>query len=130
MTIASYSFGQALWTMFIFFGWVLFFWLLFVVLGDLFRRHDISGWGKAGWTIFVIVLPFIGIFAYLIAQGHGMADRQEARAQGFAQQSYAAGPGDGASSAADQITKAKALLDSGAIDDAEFAKLKASALAG
>ena len=128
--LAAYTFGQVMWTMFVFFAWVLFFWLLFVVFGDLFRRHDISGWGKAGWTIFVIVLPFLGIFVYLIAEGKGMAERNMQRAQAAqtdfdAQVRAAAGQGDPSS----QIANAKKLLDSGAITQDEFDALKQKALA-
>jgi hypothetical protein len=109
---------------------VLFFWLLFVVFADLFSRHDIHGWGKAGWTIFVIVLPFIGIFTYLISQGKGMADRNMQKAQAQQQQmdayiQSAAGSGD---SPTEQIAKGKQLLDSGAITQAEFDQIKAKAL--
>src|ERR1700704_6011074 len=68
----AYTFGQVMWSMLVFFVWILFFWMLFTVLGDLFRRHDISGWAKAGWSVFVIALPFLGIFVYLIAEGKGM----------------------------------------------------------
>ena len=64
--------------MLVFFGWVIWFWILVTVLSDLFRRHDISGWGKVGWTIFVIVLPFLGVFIYLITQGKEMAERRAA----------------------------------------------------
>jgi hypothetical protein len=63
------------WTTFLFFAWVMFFMLLFRVYGDLFSRRDIGGWAKAAWTVFTLVLPFIGVFVYLISQGHGMADR-------------------------------------------------------
>ena len=65
-----------MWTMFVFFMWILWFWLLFTVFGDLFRRHDIGGWGKAGWTLFVIILPFLGVFVYLIVgrEEHGRAE--------------------------------------------------------
>ncbi len=73
--LLGYTFGQAMWTMFVFFVWILWFWLLFTVFGDLFRRHDISGWAKAAWTFFVIILPFLGIFIYLIAEGKGMGER-------------------------------------------------------
>ena len=126
----AYTFGQVMWSMLVFFCWVLFFWLLFIVFDDLFSRHDISGWGKAGWTIFVIVLPFIGILVYLIAEGDGMAERRmkEAtadRAQTEAQIQAAVGGGG----AAEQISKAKELLDSGAITQAEYDALKAKALA-
>ena len=129
MPIADYSFGQAMWTMFVFFAWVLFFWLLFVVFGDLFRRHDISGWGKAGWTIFVIVLPFLGVFIYLIVRGSSMHERQLRDAQAQEQQfrTYvqdAAGSG----SSADELTKLADLRDRGVITDAEFQQGKAKVL--
>jgi Short C-terminal domain/Phospholipase_D-nuclease N-terminal len=127
--VLAYSFGQVMWTMLVFFAWVIFFWLLFVVFGDLFRRHDISGWGKAGWTVFVILLPFLGILIYLIAEGKGMGERrledaQQARAQMDTYVRSAAGAGG-----AEEIAKAKSLLDSGAISQAEFDQLKAKALA-
>ena len=127
----AYSFGQVMWTMFVFFAWVIFFWLLFVVFGDLFRRPDISGWGKAGWTVFVILLPFLGILIYLIAEGKGMGERrlqdaQQAQSQMDTYVRSVAGSGSGS---AEEITKAKALLDSGAISQAEFDQLKAKALA-
>ena len=128
--LAAYTFGQAMWTMFVFFMWILWFWLLFTVFGDLFRRHDIGGWGKAGWTLFVIILPFLGVFIYLIAEGRNMGERSMARAQAAQTQmdSYvrsAASSGN----ASEQIAKAKELLDSGAISQAEFDQLKAKALA-
>ena len=126
----AYTFGQAMWTMFVFFAWILFFWLLFVVFGDLFSRHDISGWGKAGWSIFVIVLPFIGIFAYLISQGKQMGERRMAEAQQAQAQmdSYVRSVAAGEDPAA-QIAKAKDLLDKGAISQTEFDQIKAKALA-
>jgi Short C-terminal domain/Phospholipase_D-nuclease N-terminal len=129
--VLAYSFGQVMWTMFVFFAWVIFFWLLFVVFGDLFRRPDISGWGKAGWTVFVILLPFLGILIYLIAEGKGMGERrlqdaQQAQSQMDTYVRSVAGSGSGS---AEEITKAKALLDSGAISQAEFDQLKAKALA-
>ena len=126
----AYQFGQVMWTMLVFFCWVLFFWLLFAVFGDLFRRHDISGWGKFGWSIFVIFLPFLGCFIYLITQGHAMAERnvkdvQAAQSQMDQHIKSVAGAGDPAT----QIAQAKQLLDSGAISQAEFDQLKAKALA-
>jgi NADH:ubiquinone oxidoreductase subunit 6 (subunit J) len=126
---ADYPFLDVLWTMLVFFGWVIWFWILVVVLSDLFRRHDISGWGKAAWTVFVIVLPFLGVLVYLIAQGKELAERrtQDARASqaqfdGYVRDVASAGP-------ADQIAKAKDLLDKGAIDQLEFDQLKRQALA-
>jgi len=130
MLAAGYTFGDVLWSMFVFFAWILFFWMLFAVLGDLFRRHDISGWAKAGWCVFVIVLPFLGIFIYLIAEGKGMGQRSvreaaDAQAQFDAHVRSVAG----SSNSADEIAKAKGLLDSGAITPEEFETLKAKALA-
>jgi hypothetical protein len=78
---ADYPFLDVLWTMIVIFAWVIWFWLLIVVFSDLFRRRDLSGWGKTAWIIFVIVLPYLGVFVYLIAQHQGMADRQAEQAQ-------------------------------------------------
>lgn len=126
--LAAYSFGDVMWTMFVFFAWIIFFWLLFTVFGDLFSRHDISGWAKTGWVVLVLILPYLGIFIYLIANGKSMGERAMQRAQ--AQQSqvdnYVRSVAD---SGADQIAKGKQLLDSGAITQAEFDQLKAKALA-
>ena len=128
--LAAYSFGDVMWTMFVFFVWILFFWLLFGVFGDLFSRHDLSGWAKAGWTILVIILPFLGIFIYLISQGKGMGERAQDRAQAQKTEvddyvrSVAA-----SSSPTEEIAKGKQLLESGAISQAEFDQLKAKALA-
>ena len=129
--LAAYSFGDVMWTMLVFFCWILFFWLLFGVFGDLFSRHDVSGWGKAGWTILVIILPFLGIFVYLIANGRGMGERnvqqaQQAQAQMDAYVRSVATTGD----PTEQIAKGKQLLDSGAISQAEFDQIKQKALAG
>ena len=128
--LAAYTFGQVMWSMFVFFAWILFFWLLFIVFGDLFRRHDISGWGKAAWTIFVIVLPFLGIFVYLIAEGGGMAERnvRQVQADKASMDAYVRSVA-GSTSPSDQIAQAKQLLDSGTITQAEFDQLKARALA-
>ena len=127
---ADYPFLDVFWTMLVFFAWVIWFWLLITVFADLFRRHDVSGWGKAGWTAFVIVLPFLGVFVYLIAQGKHMAERKMADAQAsqaaFDQYVRDVAPASGPS---DQIAKAKQLLDSGAIDAAEFEQIKQKALA-
>jgi phospholipase D-like protein len=128
--VAAYSFGDVMWTMFVFFAWIIFFWLLFTVFGDLFSRHDIGGWAKAGWTLLVLILPYLGIFIYLIANGRSMGERAMERAQ--AQQSqmddYVRSVASSDSSA-DQIAKGKQLLDSGAITQGEFDQLKARALA-
>jgi hypothetical protein len=126
--LLAYDFGDLMWSFLVFFGWIIFFWLLFVVFGDLFSRHDVSGWGKAAWTVFVIVLPFLGVLVYLIANGQGMAQRSADRAQAAQSQAndYIRSVAGGE---AEQIAKAKQLLDSGAITQAEYDQLKAKALA-
>jgi general stress protein CsbA len=127
---ADYPFLNILWSMIIFFAWVAWIWVLIVIIGDLFRRHDTSGWTKALWVVFMIVLPFIGVLAYLIVNGHGMAERSARQAQAQQAQfndyvqSVASNGG-----AASEIEKAKRLLDDGAITQAEFDSLKAKALA-
>jgi len=117
--------------MFVFFLWILFFWLLFTVFGDLFSRHDIGGGAKVLWTIFVIVLPFLGIFIYLIAEGKGMSERnaKKAQAQQAQMDAYVRSVASSSDSSAEQIAKAKELLDAGTITQAEFDQLKAKALA-
>jgi hypothetical protein len=124
----SYPFADAIWTMLIFFVWILWFWMLFTVFGDLFSRHDIGGWAKAGWSVFVIILPFLGVFIYLIAEGKGMGERAAARAQGAQQEADAYIRSVASSGPTDQIAKGKELLDSGAITQAEYDQLKAKAL--
>jgi hypothetical protein len=126
---ADYPFLDVLWTMIVIFAWVIWFWLLIVVFSDLFRRRDISGWGKTAWIIFVIILPYLGVFVYLIAQHQGMADRQAEQAQAAQSQFDDYVKGVAASSGpAGEIEKAKQLLDSGAISQAEYDSLKAKAL--
>ncbi len=128
--LAAYTFGDVMWSMLVFFAWIMFFWLLFIVFGDLFSRHDVGGWAKAGWTIFVIVLPFRGIFIYLIANGKSMGERaaQRAQAQQAQMDDYVRSVATSGSST-DEIARGKELLDSGAITQAEFDQLKAKALA-
>jgi hypothetical protein len=127
---ADYPFLDVMWSMLVFFLWVLWFWLLFTVFGDVFRRHDLSGWGKAGWLIFTIILPFLGVFVYLISQNEGMTQRnlERARAQQARFDDYVRESAGGGGAAA-EIDKAKQLLDSGAITQAEFDAIKQKALA-
>jgi hypothetical protein len=126
---ADYPFLDVMWTMFAFFLWVLWFWLLFTVFGDIFRRHDLSGGGKALWIIFTILLPFLGVFVYLISQGQSMTKRNVEQAQAQRQQfdDYVRETAGGGAAA--EIEKAKTLLDSGAISQAEYDAIKAKALA-
>ena len=130
MLADSYPFLDILWTMLIIFAWIIWFTLLFRVIIDIFRRHDIHGGGKALWLIFVIILPFLGVFIYLIVDGHGIAERDMKSAQASQQQfdSYVKTVASSGGAAA-EIDKAKQLLDSGAITQAEFDALKAKALA-
>jgi hypothetical protein len=128
MLAADYPFLDVLWTMLVIFLWIIWFWLLITVFADLFRRRDISGWVKTIWIIFVILLPFLGVFVYLIAQHDGMAERniKQMQAQQAATDDYIRSVSGGA---AGEIEKAKGLLDSGAITQAEFDAIKQKALA-
>ena len=127
---ADYPFLDILWSMIIFFTWVVWIWMMIIILSDVFRRRDLSGWGKAAWTIFLIILPFLGALVYLIAQHDGMAERQAAAARGQkAQMDDYVRSVAGSGGAAAEIDKAKQLLDSGAINQTEFDALKAKALA-
>ena len=124
---ADYPFLDVLWTMIIFFCWVAWIWIVITVFIDVFRRHDIGGWGKAGWVVFVIVLPFLGVLVYLIAQHEGMRERSvtEAQAQRQAFDQYVR---EAAGGSAAEIAKAKELLDAGTITQAEFDAIKAKAV--
>ena len=125
---ADYPFLDILWTMIIFFAWVIWIWIAITVLADIFRRHDIGGWHKAAWVVFIIVLPFLGVLVYLIAQHDGMQERgmkqaqkQQAQFDDYVRQT--------AGGSATEIAKAKELLDAGTISQAEFDAIKAKALA-
>src|SRR5271156_5070709 len=126
----SYPFLEVVWTMLVFFAFVVWIWLMFAVLTDIFRRHDESGFVKVLWIIFVIIIPYFGVFIYLIVEHQGMTERaqkQQEAAQAQVDQyvQSVAGKGD----PADQIAKAKQLLDSGTITQAEFDQMKQKALA-
>jgi len=126
---ASYPFLEVVWTMVLFFLLVAWFCLLVFVLSDIFERHDDSGLPKVLWIIFVLVLPYLGVFVYLLAEHGGMAERAHARRQ--AGESRAGGRTQPAGPHADpaaQIDRAKKLLEEGSITQAEFDLLKGSAL--
>jgi uncharacterized membrane protein YcjF (UPF0283 family) len=127
---ADYPFLDVFWTMIIFFAWVAWIWILILILSDVFRRRDTSGWGKAAWVVFLIVLPFLGVLVYLIANHDGMAERnaEQAKAQRAQMDDYVRSVATEGGPAA-EIDKAKQLLDSGAITQPEFEALKAKALA-
>jgi Short C-terminal domain/Phospholipase_D-nuclease N-terminal len=127
---ADYPFLDVLWTLFIFFLFVIWIWILITVFSDIFRRKDIGGGSKTLWIIFVILLPYLGVFVYLIANHDGMADRniQQMQKQQQATDAYIQSVA-GSGGAAAEIEKAKGLLDSGAITQAEFDAIKQKALA-
>jgi len=126
----SYPLLEVFWTMLIFFAFIVWIWILFTVIADLFRRHDTSGFAKVLWIIFIIVLPYLGVFVYLIAEHTGMTERaikQQETAQSQMDQyvqSVAA-----KTDPAEQIAKAKQLLDAGTITQTEFETIKQKALA-
>jgi len=125
---ADYPFLDILWTMFIFFLFIIWIWILITVFVDIFRRKDTTGFSKALWIIFVILLPYLGVLIYLIANHDGMADRNLAQMQQqkAATDDYIRSVSGGAAA---EIERAKGLLDSGAITQAEFDSIKAKALA-
>jgi hypothetical protein len=136
MFAADYPFLDILWTMIIFFTWVMWIWMMVYLFTDIFRRRDIGGWGKAAWCVFMIVLPFLGAFVYLIAQHDGIAqrnlERMQAAEQAFdarVQQAAVAQNGGGGGGAAGEIAQARQLLADGAINQTEFDQIKAKALA-
>ena len=129
LVAADYPFLDVLWTMIIFFLWIIWFMLLFRIIVDIFRRHDIGGGSKALWLIFVIVLPFLGVFVYLIVHSGDMAQRDMASARQSQEQfdDYVKSVASTGGATA-EIERAKALLDSGTITQAEFDAIKAKAL--
>jgi hypothetical protein len=132
MTVLTVGNGDVLLWMLEFFFFVIWFWLLLGIFSDLFRDQELSGGLKAVWVVVLVLFPYLGILVYLIARGKGMTERgikanQEVQAQVDARIRAAAGTTD---SPADQISKAKGLLDSGAIDQSEFDALKTRALNG
>ncbi|MEV8092801.1 SHOCT domain-containing protein [Kitasatospora sp. NPDC085879] len=131
----DYPLLNIFWTMLWFFLWILWFFLLFRIFGDLFRDDSVGGWGKAGWSIFVILVPFLGVFVYLIVRGKGMGER-ELRMRMQAEQDFrsyvqqaAAGSGTGPSGHVDELAKLADLKKSGAITDEEYQQAKAKVLA-
>ena len=133
MMAADYPFMDVLWTMLIFFVWVVWIWIVVTVLIDVFRRHDIGGFSKALWVIFVIVAPFLGVFVYVIARGRSMTERDIERAQANEQmmQQYirqtAASAGTGGT--ADELVKLADLRDRGVLSEAEFQAQKSKLMA-
>ncbi|MEV7724470.1 SHOCT domain-containing protein [Streptomyces sp. NPDC087917] len=129
----DYPLLNLFWTMLLFFLWMMWFFLLFKVITDIFRDHSLNGWAKAGWLILVLLLPYIGVFIYLIARGRSMGERdaRQAREREEAFKEYVrkqAGT-TGATSAADELHKLSSLKEKGDISQEEFDRAKAKLLA-
>jgi Phospholipase_D-nuclease N-terminal/Short C-terminal domain len=126
---SSYPFLNVLWDILIIFAWLIFLWIAITVLIDVFRRRDISGWAKAAWVVFVVILPWLGVLIYLIFNHDGMAERRyheaataQAQFDDYVRQTA------GTASPTAEIERAKKLLDDGAISQAEFDAIKTKAL--
>jgi hypothetical protein len=126
MLAEDWGTGQVLWSIIWFTMFFIWIYLMIVVFADIFRSHDLGGWAKFFWVLFIIILPFLGIFIYLIARGHKMTEhaQQDAQAMDTAQRAYIRGA-VGSSSSADEIARLADLKSQGVIDDAEFQRLKA-----
>ena len=131
MPLADFGTGQVFLSMMYFFLFFIWIYLLIIVFSDIFRSHDLGGFAKAIWVLFVIIVPYLGVFVYLIARGHKMSEhaQEAAQAQADAQRAYVQSAVGSSASAADEIARLAELNKSGAITDAEFAQLKAKALA-
>jgi hypothetical protein len=127
MLAAEWGSGQVFWSMLWFFLFFIWIWILITVFADIFRSHDLSGWAKAIWVIFVIFLPYLGVFVYLIARGHKMSEHalEAAQAADAANRQYIRDAAGTSGSAADELARLADLKQQGVIDDAEFQRLKA-----
>ena len=130
MLADEFGSGQVFLSMLWFFLFFIWIWLLIVVFGDIFRSDDLSGWGKALWCIFIIIVPYLGVFVYLIARGHKMQEHsvQAAQAQDAAMRQYVQGVAGSGGSAADEIARLADLRDRGVISETEFQQAKAKAI--
>lgn len=129
MLLAEITFGHIIWSMISFFFLFMFIWIFIGVIADLFRDHELSGWGKAAWVIFLIFFPFLGTLVYLIVRGGTMAERS-ARAQAEAQRQFNEYVREqaGAASPADELERLESLREKGTISDDDYAKLKAKVI--
>jgi hypothetical protein len=130
MLAAEFGTGQVFWSLLWFFLFFIWIWLLIVIFADIFRSDDLSGWGKALWSIFIIIVPYLGVFAYLIARGHKMQEHsvKDAQAQESAFRSYVQNVASSGGSPADEIARLADLRDRGVISEAEFQQAKAKAI--
>ena len=131
MTLAQFGTGQVLFSMLYFFLFFIWIWLLITVFADIFRSHDMNGWVKAIWVLFVIVMPYLGVFVYLIARGHKMSEHAiaDAQAQDEAARAYIRDAASSPQGVASELEKLAALRDSGVLTPQEFEAQKASLLA-
>ena len=132
MLAAEFGTGQVFWSFLWFFVWIIWIWLLIVVFSDIFRSHDLSGWGKALWSLFVLLVPFLGVFVYLIARGHKMQEHavQAAKERDAYMRQYVQSVAtSSATSTADELARLAELRDKGVITEADFQQAKAKALA-
>ena len=125
MTLADFGTGQVFLSMLWFFLFITWFWLLITVCSDLFRSRDLSGWAKAGWAVFVIFLPYLGVFAYLALRGHKMGEHALEDSQRQEEAFRTAVRSAAAPSEADQLTQLASLKERGVIDEADFQRMKA-----
>ena len=130
MLYAEFGTGQVFWSVLWITMFVIWIWLLFAIFGDIFRSDDLSGWGKALWSIFVIFLPYLGVFVYLIARGHKMQEHAIARAQAqdAAMRDYVRNAAGSSGSPTDDLVRLAELREKGLIDDAEYEQLKAKVI--
>jgi type VI protein secretion system component VasK len=131
MLADDFGTGQVFWSMLWFFMFFIWIWLLIIVFSDIFRSHDLSGWAKALWVIFIIFLPYLGVLVYLIARGHKMSEHaaQAAQAQDQANRQYIQSVTAGSTSTAAELERLAGLKAQGVISEEEFQQLKAKALA-
>jgi ABC-type multidrug transport system fused ATPase/permease subunit len=131
VTLAEFGTGQVFLSMMYFFLFFIWIWLLIIVFSDIFRSHDLGGFAKALWVIFVIIVPYLGVLVYLIARGHKMSEHamEAAQAQDAAQRAYIQSAAGTSASAADEIARLADLKNQGTISEAEFEAAKAKALA-
>ena len=130
MLAYTYPLLSLFWTMLLFFGFIIWIWLLIVVFGDIFRSHDMGGFAKAMWVLFVIVVPFVGVLVYLIAHGGAMHERAEADAPEQQREfdTYVKNVDGNGGNSTDQLAKLAQLHAQGVITDQEFQAQKAKAL--
>lgn len=130
MILADFGTGQVLWSVLYIFLFFMWFWLVITIFADIIRAKEMSGWAKAGWTVAILLVPFVGILGYLIVNGNAMTQRSvaQAEAQENAFKSYVQDAAGTGSSPADQLEKLAALHDSGKLDDVEYQQLKSKVL--